>query len=292
VFARTPQPFWYAVLGAHALSWGFFVSACLVLPRSWQDKPVQRANREIRYRLIERRHPERQRQMILNPVVWMLRRGQRAEWYVWAAVACYAVPGTVIAIVWRKIDALIFPLFAVAIALNFLLAVWVAARACFMISDARASGALDLLLTTPIKPSDIIDGHVEALRRQFMVPFVALSLSEVVIGAALDVRAEGFAMTPVITCVGAAFMGAQLTAVGWFGLWTGLTTKRSAHAVIKTVLWVLVLPWATLFCWCLFPVVYLVKDALFINYARTRLYRQFRTVISEGIAAGRRRKEV
>jgi hypothetical protein len=47
LFARQPQTFWHSVLGVQALTWGFMIAACLVLPRSWQDKPAQRANREM-----------------------------------------------------------------------------------------------------------------------------------------------------------------------------------------------------------------------------------------------------
>jgi len=216
LFARQPQAFWHSVLGVHALTWGFLIAACLVLPRSWQDKPVQRANREMTLAHRQRSREERQRQMDLNPVVWMLTRGKRAEWYVWVAVAGYAVPAMLIAVIWNDVKVLIIPLLGTALALNFLLAIWVAAKACFMISDARASGALDLLLTTPVTPRAIIDGHGEALRRQFFIPFVALSISEVTIAAALDVRAEGVAFGPVITCVAAAFMGA-LSAGSGFG---------------------------------------------------------------------------
>jgi hypothetical protein len=146
-----------------------------------------------------------------------------------------------------------FPLLGAGLALNFLLAVWVAARACFMISDARASGALDLLLTTPLSPRAIIDGHCEALRRQFFLPFMALTISEIIIASALETRTGGTGLTVVTTGVAAAFFGAQLVAVGWFGLWSGLTTKKSAHAVVKTVLWVIVFPIAIVpFCACLF----------------------------------------
>ncbi len=287
LFTRQPQAFWHSVLGVHALTWGFLIAACLVLPRSWQDKPVQRANRETTPVYRQRSREERQRQMDLNPVVWMLTRGKRAEWYVWVAVAGYAVPAMLIAVIWSDVRVLIFPLLGTGLALNYLLAVWVASKACFMISDARASGALDLLLTTPVGPGAIIDGHAQALRRQFFVPFVALSISEIIVAAALDVRVtEGAAFAPVAAFVVAAFMGAQMVAVGWFGLWTGLTTKKSAHAVVKTILWVIVLPAVTLpFCSCLLPLVYLVKDAIFVNYARSRLHQQFRTIVTEGLPA-------
>ena len=46
-FWTAPQRYWNSISGVHLLSWGFFAAACLVLPRSWQDKPIQRANREV-----------------------------------------------------------------------------------------------------------------------------------------------------------------------------------------------------------------------------------------------------
>ena len=286
LFAREPQAFWHSVLGVNALTWGFLIAACLVLPHSWQDKPVQRANREATRVYRQRSRVEQQHQMGLNPVVWMLTRDARAEWPVWVAVGGYAVPSLLIAFIWNDVRLLIIPLLGTGLALNFLLAVWVAARACFMISDARASGALALLLTTPINSSEIIHGHGEVLRRQFFLPFVALSISEVIIAAVMDVRTERAAFGPVVTVVAAVFMGAQLVAVSWFGLWTGLTTKKPAHAVVKTILWVIVLPLITLpFCTCLFPILYLVKDAILTNYASSRLHKHFRTIVSEGLPA-------
>ena len=198
----------------------------------------------------------------------------------------YAVPAVLIAIIWNDFWGLIIPLLGIALALNLLLAVWVAAKACFMISDARASGALDLLLTTPLSPRAIVDGHGEALRRQFFLPFMVLTISEIIIASALETRTEGTGLSVVLTGVAAAFLGAQLVAVGWFGLWTGLTTKKPAHAVVKTILWVMVLPLAPLaFCGCLFPIVYVVKDAIFIRYASSRLHKHLRAIVTEGLPA-------
>jgi hypothetical protein len=44
---------------------------------------------------------------------------------------------------------------------------------------------------------------------------------------------------------------------------------------------VLVLP-TLLMGWCLWPVITIVKDAIFINYARSRLHQQFRNIVTEG----------
>ena len=288
LFDRRQGGYWGSIVGVHLLSWGFLIAACFVLPRSWQDKPVQRANREVKTRRRLQAEVERRQAMRLNPIVWMLTRGRRADWYVWAMIVLAGAPALVMSVVWMNKPFVSFPVIAGAIALNFLLAVWVAAKACFMISDARTSGALDLLITTPVNPHEIVDGHMEALKRQFMPPFIALTLVEV---AAITLLIVDFsterlavsgqlALTVVLTLLGAGLMAAQLVASAWFGLWMGLITKKSAHAVAKTLLWVLGLP-LLLSCWC-FPLVALFKDVLLINYARTRLRQQFRNIITEG----------
>lgn len=280
LFDRRPQPYWNSVLGVHLLSWGFLIAACFVLPHSWQDKPVQKANRELKTRRRLQHEVERRRSMHLNPVVWMLTRGGRADWYVWAVIAVVVVPAIIITVTWKSASVLFLPFIIAGVLLNFLLAAWVSAKACFMISDARTSGALDLLLTTPISPAQIVDGHMEALKRQFVAPFVTLCIAEVGIVALLDVTTTGeLALAVVLTLIGAGLMAAQLMATAWFGLWAGLTTKKPAHAFAKTIIYVVILPTLFVWCWC---VITLIKDAIFINYARNRLYKQFRNIVTEG----------
>lgn len=292
LFARQPQAFWNSILGVHVLTWGFLIAACLVLPRSWQDKPVQRANREAKFASGERGRTERYRNLQLNPVVWMLTRGKRAEWYVWTLIGLFGVPFLVLSLIWDQRSWLLVPFIIAGVSLNLLLAVWVAAKACFMISDARSSGALDLLLTTPTNPQQIIAGHIEALKRQFMAPFIALTIVELcVVTQMLDYsinRATAgveLAMAALLTTIAAGIFAAQLMSAAWFGLWCGLTTRKSAHAVVKTLLWVIVIPTSFAMCWCLWPVITLIKDAILINYATKRLHAHFRTIVTEGLPA-------
>jgi ABC-type transport system involved in multi-copper enzyme maturation permease subunit len=291
LFDRRPQPYWYSVMGVHLLSWGFLIAACFVLPHSWQDKPVQKANRELKTRRRLQHEVERRRSMHLNPVVWMLTRGGRADWYVWVVIGVVGLPCVVGSFLWKNTTVLIFPFIGIALALNFLLATWVAAKACFMISDARGSGALDLLLTTPIGPRQIVDGHMEALRRQFMAPFILLTLIEI---AALrnffdfsnPYEAAGeFGLLIIVVLIVSGLFAGQLMAVAWYGLWSGLTTRKVGHAVAKTIIFVVIVPLIFSFafgCGLLWPVITTVKDAIFINYARSRLHQQFRNIVTEG----------
>jgi ABC-type transport system involved in multi-copper enzyme maturation permease subunit len=291
-FTRQPQAFWHSVLGVHAMTWGFLIAACLVLPRSWQDKPVQRANRERTLAHRQRSREERQRQMDANPVVWMLTGGKRAEWYVWALIALLGLPFIGVAFIWDQRSLFLGPFIIAAVAVNLLLAVWVAAKACFMISDARASGALALLLTTPTNQPQIIASHMEALKRQFLPPFISLTMVEfVVVRLLIDYPSEtltrggevaGIALVMVVV---AGLFGAQLFSCAWFGLWCGLTAKKAAQALVKTLTWVIVLPIFFGMCSCLAPVLILIKDAMIINYASSRLQQQFRTIVTEGLPA-------
>lgn len=284
VFDRRPESYWHSVLGVHLLSWAFLVAACLTLPISWQDKPTQKANRELRARARLRHEVERRRSMHLNPVVWMLTREKRADWFVWALIAAVAIPALGIAVSTKNSSWVFGPLIAMALGVNMLLGVWVAVKACFMIADARDSGALNLLLTTPITPQQIVEGHMEAMKRQFLAPFLGLCGAEFVVVALLDVRStREDTFVWLFTLFLAAITAVQLTSTAWFGLWSGLTTKKPAHAVAKTISYVLILPNVVMPCWCFWPVVSIVKDAIFINYARSRLRQQFRNLISEGI---------
>jgi hypothetical protein len=296
LFARNPRPYWYAIGGAHLLSWGFFVAACMVLPRSWQDKPVQRANRETSA-VQAGRSRERDAVMNINPIVWMLTRGKQAQWYVWAMVVLFGFVFAALALV-QKGPLLLFPFIASAVAVNGLLAISVAAKACFMIADARSSGALDLLLTTPLRPQQIIDGHVAALQRQFLRPFIALTIIEfVVVVLLLDFPREVVSSRDVvtstnelisallITIVAATVLCAQLFSCAWFGLWCGLTSRKPAQAVLKTILWVFVLPLLFSACTCFGAIVILIKDAVLISYASSQLSSQFRRFVTEGVPA-------
>ena len=51
------------------------------------------------------------------------------------------------------------------ILVHLVLSMWVATEACAMFPAARDSGALELLLSTPLTLREIVDGHVIGLTR-------------------------------------------------------------------------------------------------------------------------------
>src|SRR5206468_3076732 len=122
--------------------------------------------------------------------------------------------------------------------------IWVAAQASRFFVEARRHGALELILCTPITISQIISGQWAALQRLFVLPAgVSLVMQAAVValqvqmfagktGTTFMVSPGGgnvdFGLYQIITgVVGAVEFLTGLCALSWFGMWTGLTTKKS-----------------------------------------------------------------
>jgi hypothetical protein len=99
------------------------------------------------------------------------------------------------------------------------------------------------------------------------------------------------------------FIG-DLAAVAWFGMWMGVTSRKVAFAVLKTIAFVIVLPWLVIWfaqilfmfamfsafrtSWGVSPIVFmtivggvlaLAKNGFFVWWPRHRLLTQFREAI-------------
>ena len=97
---------------------------------------------------------------------------------------------------------------------------------------------------------------MKALQRQFIAPFIVLTAIEVfVIVLMIDYSPEALrggtevanaalkvVNVVLIMVVVAALFVAQLFSCAWFGIWCGLTARKAARAVVKTIAWVIVLP--------------------------------------------------
>jgi hypothetical protein len=76
-------------------------------------------------------------------------------------------------------------------------------------------------------------------------------------------------------------------ALAWYGLWSGLSTRKQGAAISKTILWVFAVP--LLFSgWCaaLWVGGAIVKNLVFATFARTRLEEQLRRRSAEPFGTG------
>jgi ABC-type transport system involved in multi-copper enzyme maturation permease subunit len=279
--------FWGSLLGSQMAGWALLALASLALPRTWQKPPVV-PSRGTRLRNWERRGqspgggslPRRER-LSENPVLWLSSGEIGTPWDAWA-----------IALVWGALVATT-GLMAPgpkgpsilggygAVPFGFLLKVLFAFRACRFFAEGRRTGALELLLCTPLTDREILRGHLMALWRAFRWPlgvFFAFLFAPTgaqitaaiwyrsfadALPSAYDVFAKGFYSARLV---------ADLVALCWFGTGLALTTKKPAFAPALTILFVLVLP-APL-CWLDF-----VADLVLIAWGLGRAQQDLRRLL-------------
>jgi hypothetical protein len=141
------------------------------------------------------------------------------------------------------------PAFVIALFITFGLKVMITTEATRRLSEDRQSGALELLLVTPLPPEEIVAGQRAALFRQFRMPLAILTLLNLllVVLVAREVNNstdEGIFLTMFLGGILALFADAYV--LGVVGMWSALTTKRHTRAVLKTIRYVLLPSWCAI----------------------------------------------
>ena len=253
--------FWIALAWPQAMGWLFIALASAWVPRAWQDKsasPAKQDSRSHRWRfgVKKRRDAMRAKWLAKNPVVWL---AGRDRWVARCLRVLLALAVVLLAYLYFRLSdnqfigtgQLIHGILLLALYL------WVAAQACRFFVEARRNGALELMLCTPLVPTDIVRGAWWALRRMFLVPAVVLLVMQVCfVFMQVEIYRAMTASNPaaifptdweISQMIAGLISGFEsfllLFALGWFGMWMGMISKKANWAVIKTIVLVLVLPW-------------------------------------------------
>jgi hypothetical protein len=213
----------------------------------------------------------------MNPATWLVLVNERPPLMLWMLITVVAFAGV---ISWAFGPNALATVFLGAVIVHFVITGTVAAYACRFFADARSSGALELLLCTPLASAEIIEGHRHALRRIFDAPVVTLLIVDfIIILGHIASEPLGLITIPIAGwCL--AMLVMDLYAAGEYGMWLGLVSKSSTQALSKTLLYVLLFPALSVLC-CAWPVLSLVKNLILVNYARDQLRRRFRIVAAE-----------
>jgi hypothetical protein len=301
--------FYYSVAFTHVLGWALLIAASLIVPRTWQDKALTAGEvrrREWLNRLklgaSDKRRAFRRRLLDLNPFYWLVARDRLKPFAVWAFLAAGAFIWMLGLIFnpqdWKDDGAYIWTALIAHTALKF----WVVTEACRRFSLDRQSGALELLLSTPISVKEILRGQWQGLERQFAGPVFTVLLADFVF--LLAGRRESEAV--LIWIVGMVVFLADIVTLAWLGMWRGLNSRRPNRAAAAALVRVLVLPWMAylfLLTWIgmsggfsggretgqvfivLWAVISLVFNAVFGLPARRRLQEEFRQVATQRFEA-------
>jgi ABC-type transport system involved in multi-copper enzyme maturation permease subunit len=217
-----------------------------ILPRLWQVRAKKTRAEVFNERLEQRLYGEgpsrrrhRRRLLDVNPFLWLAQRERGKPFYVWGYLA--AVTTTWL---WGRFDQGDVMLDAKVVVPTLLIVhsffkIWVVSEACTRLAEDRRHGALELLLSTPLTPAQILHGQWLALRRQFLKPLLVLMVVEYLL-----VR-RTYTVELGLMC--AVMLAADFMALGWVGQWLALNTKHLTQAILRTLLGVLLLPWVFLF---------------------------------------------
>jgi ABC-type transport system involved in cytochrome c biogenesis permease component len=296
-----------SVTTIHVMGWLLLLASSFIVPRTWQDRPLSAAALRRRQQIgqlgagpLSRRVARRQSLLSINPVLWLVTRGRFKTAALWALLLGGAVAWSVGLIKnpadWKEEFAYVLT----AIAAHTILKFAVVTEACRRFSFDRQSGALELLLSTPLPPREIIRGQVLGLEKLFAGPVLVVLLADFVFLLA-ERHGEGWI---AMWSVGMIIFVADLFTLSWLGMWRGLNSRRPNRAAAAALLRVLVLPWILIALaltvlglsrvrffdhnfWelnglqLLYLVVSLAVNALFGLPARRRLLTQFREVATQ-----------
>jgi ABC-type transport system involved in multi-copper enzyme maturation permease subunit len=243
--------FWRALVVNQALCWGCLIAASMSLPHAWQERPGSPAfTRWLawwRDRAAHRRRERTRKEKLLevNPILWLALRHRRGSLGIWLFLLTafgfwlggyYAMnkhwlgAGTV---------------FLVVYCLHAVLKIWVAWEASRRFAEDRNSGALELLLCTPLREQSIWQGWLNHLKKRFLAPIIALLLIDFMLmdgGLSASGWWGGDGVWGVAFIASMGMFIADTYTLCWVGLWQGLTARTSTLASLNCVLYILVLP--------------------------------------------------
>ena len=246
-----PQFYWVSVIATHLLAWFFLLFAAWILPRCVNDLPAARFAgvrnfvQNFVFGRAEQRRQHRAELLDRNAFLWLASRERVKPKYAWGVIFFFAGLYLWIAM---QFDNLMFDLL-VSSAIMFLVylvfKIWAASEVCSRLIQDRRSGALELLLSTPLSVKAIAVGQTKALGRLFFYPIVFLIALELILlfGGLRHDNPSTRTMRLSVYAIGITTFLLDLWALKWVGLWLSLTGKSMERVLIATLTRVLLLPW-------------------------------------------------
>ncbi|MEW6302885.1 MAG: hypothetical protein AB1705_05405 [Verrucomicrobiota bacterium] len=255
LYERAPQVFWQALAGAHALAWGFIgFAACQVKAEIREQGRVMSQGVAARARETRSERDARvwYRTKLLdeNPMLWLAARDAWKPKSVWVALGILMSAWLVGLLAWGW-DWLMAGTLPSIFLLHALLKLWVASEATHRLVEDHRSGALELMLSTPLTVKRIVQGQLAAIQRQFTGPILAVLVFDVgvLLLTVVAIRpagvGSGFAepFAAVATGVMIFFLLDDAKTIAVIGMQMGLRHTRADRAWLGAVTRVLIVPW-------------------------------------------------
>ena len=315
-FGRRPL-FWDSLAVVGGLAVLFFLLAVVALPHTWQTRPRRPKAAPPRERLgfadpAEGRNLRARVRLGLNPFQWLASRqsglgktGGRLARLVLALWSAFVV----ISIASRShVPAFVVVLFS-SFALHVVLKCLLALEVTGQLSEDRRSGALELLLVTPLRESELLVGQAWAVFERFrgwVVTLVFVNLGVMAQMALFSKRLQIVSRTDLaifegLFCGGILVLAADCLAMPLVGMWMALRARKHHRAVLGTIACLLLPSWVAAFLLVFFMRLAqglsegevatlfaawfglgLLVDGIMASMAYFGLRRGLRTLVSEG----------
>jgi ABC-type Na+ efflux pump permease subunit len=245
--------FWWSLLWLSLAALASLWAAARILPRFVHELPSRRTqkwrNLAERWALgtAEERKQHRARLLDRNAFAWLAARERNKPRYAWLILGIFAL---FYLWVYVQFPDMVFELpvsLTVLFLIHFSFKLWTASEVCSRLIQDRRSGALELLLSTPLSVKDIARGQSLALARIFRWPVAVLIAAEIaLLWGTLWYLPRTTTEPQVILCfaIMASTLLLDLWAIKWVGMWLSLRGKSIERALLGTTTRIMTLPWA------------------------------------------------
>jgi hypothetical protein len=235
----------------------FLLLACYLAPRTWQEKGAQKGagKWQERWRLwifgsAEQNQSRRAAMLDLNPIHWLTNRSRWKGRLVWLTLggAMVVLAGLGVADgreFFNPVSAVFF-----VWAVNAVLKLSLAGESVRWISQDRQNGVLELILTTPMKVEEVLEGQRITLQRLYRWPFIIGGFAQVIflclcfVYWPVSISKDSMALYGFLMLAASlAVMAADYVAIGWIGMWCALSVTPIAKARAQAAAAALIFPW-------------------------------------------------
>ncbi|MGC3960680.1 MAG: ABC transporter permease subunit [Verrucomicrobiota bacterium] len=265
VFIRANGPagqFWQALLVSEMVLWTLLALACVIVPRTWQEKTtrseISKSTWRVWWRLGGLRRREYLRTVVLgeNPLQWLACRERWQSLVLWIAALVVVGWFGATSMIQNKFWDLAGWWFLNAV-VTLVLYLWTASQASQVFAEMKRAGLIELMLAAPLDFRKVAPGAWWGMVRLFGLPIAIIVLVQFLAtvtgingansGGMIRVGTSGVIPEWVMLWLGAG-VGLMLSlanfiALIWFGLWMGLVSRNSLLATLKTIVFVQVVPW-------------------------------------------------
>jgi len=245
---------WFPIsLGiTHWLAWACLALTTFILPRVWHDKAAsaKAMHRREKWKTwlhggADVRAAFRRRLLEINPFYWLASRDRFKTVLVWLWIGAGALLWMFGLIKERRnwLDEWVY--IWTALTLHTFFKCWLAMEASRRFGADRRSGALELLLCTPLSVKEILRGQWLALLRQFGAAVALVcAVDFVFLGLGLKRVGQSGREFWIALCLAGIFIFVfDLITLALLSMWGSLRSHKAAQAGITAIVRVCVVPW-------------------------------------------------